>query len=351
MKVGEHLRRIAAERILVLDGAMGTMIQACKLGEEDFRGAGFADHTSELRGNNDLLNLTCPDVIRDIHNRFLAAGADIIETNTFNATGISQADYDLRELAYEINKAGAKIAKAAAVEAIERDPERPRFVAGSLGPTNKTASISPDVSNPAFRNISFDDLRDSYLVAARGLVAGGVDLLILETVFDALNAKAALFAIAELSDEIKNDLSVIVSGTITDLSGRTLTGQTVEAFWNSVSHAHPLSIGLNCALGAEQLRPHVAELARVADTLVSAYPNAGLPNEFGDYDETPETTAGHLGEWARSGLVNLVGGCCGTTPEHIAAVADSVAGVTPRTVPDVSAGLRLSGLEPFELIA
>ena len=351
MKVAEHLRRIAEERILVLDGAMGTMIQACELAEEDFRGARFKDHASELRGNNDLLNLTCPDVIRDIHNRFLAAGADIVETNTFNATGISQADYDLSELAYEINKAGAKIAKAAAVEATERDPERPRFVAGSLGPTNKTASISPDVSNPAFRNIRFDDLRESYLVAAKGLVAGGADLLILETVFDALNAKAALFAIAELSDEMKIDVSVIVSGTITDLSGRTLTGQTVEAFWNSVSHAQPLSIGLNCALGAEQLRPHVAELARVADTLVSAYPNAGLPNEFGDYDETPETTAGHLGEWARSGLVNLVGGCCGTTPEHIAAVADSVAGVAPRTVPDVSAGLRLSGLEPFELIA
>ena len=351
MKVAEHLRRIAEERILVLDGAMGTMVQACGLAEEDFRGARFADHESELRGNNDLLNLTCPDVIRDIHNRFLAAGADILETNTFNATGISQADYDLSELAYEINKSGARIAKAAAVEATERDPARPRFVAGSLGPTNKTASISPDVSNPAFRNIRFDDLRESYLVAARGLVAGGVDLLVLETVFDALNAKAALFAIAELSDEMENELSVIVSGTITDLSGRTLTGQTVEAFWNSVSHARPLSIGLNCALGAEQLRPHVAELARVADTLVSAYPNAGLPNEFGDYDETPEITAGHLGEWARSGLVNLVGGCCGTTPEHIAAVSDSVAGVAPRKVPNVSGALRLSGLEPFELIA
>lgn len=351
MTAAALLGRIAAERILVLDGAMGTMIQACELTEEDYRGERFADHGAELRGNNDLLNLTRPDVVRDIHDRFLAAGADIIETNTFNATAISQADYDLGELAFEINRAGAEIAGAAARQASERDPDRPRFVAGSLGPTNKTASISPDVGDPSFRNIRFDELRDAYLAAARGLVAGGIDLLVLETVFDTLNAKAALFALADLFDENGADLPVMVSGTITDLSGRTLTGQTVEAFWNSVRHARPLSIGLNCALGAEQMRPHIAELARVADTMVSAYPNAGLPNQFGGYDETPATTARHLGEWARSGLVNLVGGCCGTTPEHIAALADAVAGVAPRTVPDRPPGLRLSGLEAFELVA
>ena len=351
MTAAALLGRIAAERILVLDGAMGTMIQACGLAEEDFRGERFADHGAELRGNNDLLNLTRPGVIRDIHDRFLAAGADIIETNTFNATAISQADYDLGELAFEINRAGAEIAGTAARQASERDPDRPRFVAGSLGPTNKTASISPDVGDPSFRNIGFDELRDAYLAAARGLVAGGVDLLVLETVFDTLNAKAALFALADLFDENGSDLPVMVSGTITDLSGRTLTGQTVEAFWNSVRHARPLSIGLNCALGAEQMRPHIAELSRAADTLVSAYPNAGLPNQFGGYDETPATTARHLGEWARSGLVNLVGGCCGTTPEHIAALADAVAGLAPRVVPDRPPGLRLSGLEAFELVA
>ncbi len=350
MTAFEQLNRIAAERILILDGAMGTMIQACGLAEADFRGERFADHAGELRGNYDVLNLTRPEVIRDIHDRFLAAGADIIETNTFNATGISQADYGLSQLAFEINKAGARIAKAAASHATERDPSHPRFVAGSLGPTNKTASISPDVSNPAFRNIGFDELRDAYFVAAQGLVSGGVDLLILETVFDTLNAKAALFAVADLFDETGAALPVIVSGTITDLSGRTLTGQTVGAFYNSVRHARPLAIGLNCALGAEQMRPHVAELARVADTRISAYPNAGLPNEFGDYDETPETTARHLGEWARSGLVNLVGGCCGTRPEHIATLAEAVADVAPRVVPDMTPGLRLSGLEPFELV-
>ena len=347
----DHLDRAATERIVLLDGAMGTMIQGCSLDEDAFRGERFKDHDHEMRGNNDVLNLTQPGVIRDIHDGFLKAGADIIETNTFNATEISQADYGLSELSFEINKAGAEIAKAAALAATEHDPTKPRFVAGSLGPTNKTASISPDVSNPAFRNVSFDDLHRTYLTAARGLTAGGADLLVLETVFDTLNAKAALFALADLFDKLGEPLPVIVSGTITDLSGRTLSGQTVEAFWNSVQHASPFTIGLNCAFGAEQLRPYVAELARVADCYVSAYPNAGLPNEFGEYDERPEVTAEHLGEWARAGLVNVVGGCCGTTPEHIAALRDAIEGVAPREIPTKPARLRLAGLEPLELVA
>ena len=351
MTARAHLDTSAAERILLLDGAMGTMIQACGLDEEAFRGERFKDHDHELRGNNDVLNLTQPGVIRDIHDRFIAAGADIIETNTFNATEISQADYALSDHSLEINRAGAEIAKAAVLAATERDPTKPRFVAGSLGPTNKTASISPDVSNPAYRNVSFDELHRVYLIAARGLAQGGADLLVLETVFDTLNAKAALFAIAELFDELDDPLPVMVSGTITDRSGRTLSGQTVEAFWNSVRHASPFTIGLNCAFGAEQLRPYVAELARVADSYVSAYPNAGLPNEFGDYDEPPDITADHLGEWARAGLINFVGGCCGTTPEHIAALGDAIAGVAPREVPRKPSRLRLSGLEPFELVA
>ena len=349
--VRDHLDRVAAERILLLDGAMGTMIQACMLDEAAFRGDRFNDHDHDQRGNNDVLNLTQPGVIRDIHDRFLGAGADIIETNTFNATEISQADYGLSDLSFEINRAGAEIAKTATRDATERDPTKPRFVAGSLGPTNKTASISPDVSNPAYRNVSFDDLHHAYLVAARGLIAGGADLLVLETVFDTLNAKAALFAFGDLFDELGGPLPVIVSGTITDLSGRTLSGQTAEAFWNSVQHASPFTIGLNCAFGAEQLRPYVAELARVVNCYVSAYPNAGLPNEFGEYDERPEITAEHLGEWARAGLVNVVGGCCGTTPDHIAALHDAIEGVAPREVPTKPARLRLAGLEPFELVA
>lgn len=350
MSARSYLDQSARDRILLLDGAMGTMIQACGLDETAFRGDRFGDHANELRGNNDILNLSQPDIIRDIHERFLAAGADIIETNTFNATTISQADYGLSDHSAEINKAGAQIARAAADAVTARDPDKPRFVAGALGPTNKTASISPDVSNPAYRNVTFDELHDAYLIAARGLVEGGADLLVVETIFDTLNAKAALFAVADLFEELDRELPVIVSGTITDLSGRTLSGQTVEAFWNSVRHARPFAIGLNCAFGAEQLRPYVAELSRVADSFVSAYPNAGLPNEFGEYDEHPDVTAEHLGEWARSGLVNLVGGCCGTTPEHIAALADTIAGVAPRDVPTKPSRLRLAGLEPFELV-
>ena len=330
---------------------MGTMIQALKLGESDFRGARFESHDSELRGNNDLLNLTRPEAVAGIHEAFLAAGADIIETNSFNATSISQQDYGLSDLAYELNLAGARIARSAADAWQAKDPTQPRWVAGALGPTSKTASISPDVNDPAFRNITFDQLRAAYKEAARGLIDGGADLLLLETVFDTLNAKAALFALEELFEELGTALPVMVSGTITDLSGRTLSGQTVEAFWNSLRHARPFSIGLNCALGAAEMRPYVAELARVAETQICVYPNAGLPNEFGEYDESPEATAGHLGEWARAGLVNMVGGCCGTTPDHIRAIAEAVAGVPPRVVPKLPPRLRLSGLEPAEVAA
>jgi len=340
------LKEAASRRILLLDGAMGTMIQGHGLEEADYRGARFADHKIDLRGNNDLLCLTQPEIIESIHAAYFAAGADIVETNTFNATSISQADYALEDLAYELNLEGARIARRAADKATEASPGQPRFVAGVLGPTSKTASISPDVNDPGFRNISFDQLRTAYADATRGLLQGGSDLLMVETIFDTLNAKAALFAVSEVLEELGGGVPVMISGTITDLSGRTLSGQTPEAFWNSVRHATPFSVGLNCALGAAQLRPHVAELSRVADRLVSAHPNAGLPNAFGGYDETPETTAQHLQEWAESGLVNLVGGCCGTTPEHIAAIAESVRGLPPRSLPTPSHQMSLSGLEP-----
>jgi 5-methyltetrahydrofolate--homocysteine methyltransferase len=344
-----YLEGEARERILVIDGAMGTMIQAHALDEAHYRGTRFADHPNDLRGNNDLLNLSNPDIIFGIHERFLAAGVDVIETNTFNATRISQADYGTEALAYEINRVGAAIARQAADAATRRDPQHPRFVAGAIGPTNKTASISPDVNNPGHRSVTFDELAAAYGEAARGLLDGGADLLLVETVFDTLNAKAALYAIDALFEERGAATPLMISGTITDLSGRTLSGQTTEAFWVSIRHARPWSVGLNCAFGAREMRPYVADLARVADTLVSAYPNAGLPNEFGGYDDTPESMASQLGEWARAGLLNLVGGCCGTTPEHMAAIADAVAGVTPRRVPAAAARLRLAGLEPFEL--
>lgn len=343
------LHRAAAGRILVLDGAMGTMIQALGLTEADYRGTRFADHPHDLTGNNDLLSLTRPDAIRGIHDAFLAAGADILETNSFNATTISQADYGTAALAREINVAGARLARAAADAWTARTPDRPRWVAGAIGPTSQTASISPDVGDPGYRAIRFEQLRAAYGAAARGLIAGGCDLLLVETVFDTLNAKAALFAIDEAFEATGVRLPVMVSGTITDRSGRTLSGQTAEAFWISVRHARPFSIGLNCALGAAELRPHVDALARVADCPVSAHPNAGLPNAMGGYDEQPDTMAGQLGDWARDGLVNIVGGCCGTTPAHIRAIADAVAGVAPRTVPASRPVLRLSGLEPFVL--
>ncbi|MGH8271899.1 MAG: methionine synthase, partial [Gammaproteobacteria bacterium] len=396
------LEELLRERILVLDGGMGTLIQDERFDEAAFRGEGrspsdspfpqggkgekpgrspssspflagaskgegkafsplpagagkgesegdsfdFTDHPHDLKGDNDLLNLTQPEKIRAMHLAYLEAGADIVETNTFNSTAISQADYGLEALAYELNRVGAELARSAADEVAKRDPARPRFVAGVLGPTNRTASLSPDVNRPGFRNVTFAELAEAYREATRGLLEGGADLLLVETIFDTLNAKAALFAIEGVFDEIGRRVPLMISGTITDASGRTLSGQTPEAFWYSVAHARPLSIGLNCALGVEQLRAHVSELSRVADVFVSAHPNAGLPNELGGYDETPEFMAEHLAEWADAGLLNIVGGCCGTTPAHIRAIAAAVAGKKPRNVPERPSRLRLSGLEP-----
>jgi 5-methyltetrahydrofolate--homocysteine methyltransferase len=342
------LRRLAAERILVLDGAMGTMIQALRLDEEGYRGARFDAWNREVRGNNDLLNLTRPDAVRAIHLAYFRAGADMVSTNTFSSTAIAQADYGMEEIAYELNREGARLAREAANVAHDEDG-RPRFVAGAIGPTNRTASISPDVSNPGFRAITFDGLRVAYREQVRGLLDGGVDTLLIETIFDTLNAKAAIYAIAEELAARGLDVPVMISGTITDRSGRLLSGQTPEAFWNSIAHATPLSVGLNCAFGAKQMREHVAELSRIADTLVCAYPNAGLPNEFGHYDESPETMGEQIGEFADAGLVNIVGGCCGTTPDHIRAIAAAVAGKTPRAIPKIAPRLRLSGLEAFAL--
>jgi 5-methyltetrahydrofolate--homocysteine methyltransferase len=344
----QRFRRLAAERILVLDGAMGTMIQQLKLDEEGYRGARFDAWNREVRGNNDLLILSRAEAVRDIHLAYFRAGADIVSTNTFSSTAIAQADYGLSDLAHELNREGAKLARAAA-ETAEREDGRPRFVAGAVGPTNRTASISPDVANPGFRAITFDDLRAAYAEQIDGLIEGGADLLLIETIFDTLNAKAAIYAAAEVMQARGVRVPVMISGTITDLSGRLLSGQTPAAFWHSVRHAAPLSIGLNCALGAKELRAHVAEIARIADTLVCAYPNAGLPNEFGGYDESPEYMAELIGEFASAGLVNIVGGCCGTTPEHIAAIARAVEGKAPRIVPEIAPRLRLSGLEPFTL--
>src|SRR4051795_5380534 len=358
----------ARERILVLDGAMGTMIQALEYDEAGFRGERFKDFHRDLRGNNDLLILTQPKAIVDIHAEYLRAGADIVATNTFSSTAIAQADYDLSSFAYELNLEGARLAKAAA-QRVTAEDGKPRFVAGAIGPTNRTASISPDVSNPGFRAVSFDDLRKAYGEQINGLLDGGADLLLVETIFDTLNAKAALYAISEITEERGIDVPVMISGTITDKSGRLLSGQLPEAFWNSVRHAKPITIGFNCALGAEDLRAHIADIGRVADALVCAYPNAGLPNELGGYDETPEYMAGLIGEFAASGLVNIVGGCCGTTPDHIAAIAAAVAPSRPpalpphhaaarpaavapsppRAFPVIEPRLRLSGLEPFEL--
>ena len=336
------------QRILVLDGAMGTMIQALKLDEEGYRGARFDAWNREVRGNNDLLNLSRPDAVRDIHLAYFRAGADIVSTNTFSSTKIAQADYGMEGIAYELNHAGATLAREAASLA-EKEDGRRRFVAGALGPTNRTASISPDVSNPGFRAISFDQLREAYGEQIRGLLDGGTDLLLIETIFDTLNAKAAIYAISEISAELGRDVPVMISGTITDRSGRLLSGQTPAAFWNSVQHANPITIGLNCALGASEMRAHIAELGRLSDTFVCAYPNAGLPNEFGYYDESPDYMAELLGEFAEAGLVNVVGGCCGTTPEHIAAIAKAVAGKAPRKIPELPRQLRLAGLEAFTL--
>ncbi|MCV0369268.1 MULTISPECIES: homocysteine S-methyltransferase family protein [Filomicrobium] len=341
------LEAAAAKRILIIDGAMGTMIQRRKPTEADYRGERFKDWKCDVQGNNDLLVLTQPDMIMEIHEEYLAAGADILETNTFNAQRISMADYQMEELSYEINVEAARIARAAADKWTKKTPDKPRFVAGAVGPTNRTASLSPDVNDPGFRNTSFDVLREAYSEQVRGLVNGGADIILIETVFDTLNAKAAGYATLEVFDELGVELPIMISGTITDRSGRTLSGQTAEAFWYSMAHLKPFSIGLNCALGAELMRPYVAELAHVANTRVSAYPNAGLPNAMGEYDQTPHEMACLLEPWAEDGLLNIVGGCCGSTPEHIQHVREHVEKHAPREVPEIAPKMRLSGLEPF----
>jgi 5-methyltetrahydrofolate--homocysteine methyltransferase len=324
------------ERILIIDGAMGTMIQRHKLEEKDYRGERFKDWPSDLKGNNDLLSLTQPDIIEGIHRQYLEAGADILETNTFNAQAISMADYHMEALAYEINVAAAGLAKKATADYTARNPDKPRFVAGAIGPMSKTLSLSPDVNNPGFRAVTFDEVAAAYYEQVRGLVDGGVDLLLIETIFDTLNAKAAIFAIKKyFRDSGKPELPIMISGTITDASGRTLSGQTLEAFYVSVKHARPLSIGLNCALGASEMRAHIEELSQISACYTSAYPNAGLPNTMGEYDELPEQTAHFIEEWAEKGFVNIVGGCCGTTPDHIKHIADHVARVKPRPLPVV----------------
>ncbi|PJA42207.1 MAG: methionine synthase, partial [Lysobacterales bacterium CG_4_9_14_3_um_filter_62_6] len=358
-----------AQRILVLDGAMGTMLQAYALDETGFRGERFAasaaaasnhrhghghdhghsagDHHCDLKGNNDLLTLTQPAIIAEVHRKYLDAGADLIETNTFNSTSISQADYGMQALVYELNRDGARLARSACDAATARTPAQPRFVVGVLGPTSRTASMSPDVNQPGFRNIDFDELVAAYTEATDGLIDGGSDILMVETIFDTLNAKAALFAIEAVFDNRGGRLPIMISGTITDRSGRTLSGQTAEAFWYSLRHTRPLSIGLNCALGARDLREHIAVLSEIADCAVSAHPNAGLPNAFGGYDESPEAMAQVLGEFASAGLLNIVGGCCGTTPAHIRAIGDAVRALPPRSLPQPAAHTRLAGLEAF----
>lgn len=321
------------QRVLILDGAMGTMIQRYKLEEDDFRGKRFEDHPHDLKGNNDLLSLTKPDIIQAIHEEYLEAGADLVETNTFSGTSVAQADYGLESIVYELNKRAAEIAREATIKFTAKTPDKPRFVIGSMGPTNKTASISPEVTDPAYRAITFDELAEAYKEQARGLIDGGADALLVETIFDTLNAKAALFAIQELFDETNKQLPVMVSGTITDASGRTLSGQTVEAFLISVSHAPILSVGFNCALGAEQLFPYLKELANRSPFYISAYPNAGLPNEFGEYDQGPEEMTNEVKKYLEEGIVNILGGCCGTTPKHISKMADLATQYEPRKLP------------------
>ncbi|RFB05840.1 5-methyltetrahydrofolate--homocysteine methyltransferase [Parvularcula marina] len=343
----DQLAQAFKERILVLDGAAGTMIQRQKPDEAAYRGKRFHDWPKDVAGNNDLLNLTQPEIIATMHREYLEAGADIIETNTFSATTIAQADYGMEEIARELNVEGARLARYEADRL--STPERPRFVAGAIGPTNRAASISPDVNDPGARNVTFEELRDAYYEAADGLIEGGADMLLIETITDTLNVRAAIFAIEELFDEKGLRVPVMISVMIPDQSGRTLSGQTVEAFYNSVRHASPFSVGVNCSLGPDLMRPHVAEFSRISECYVSAYPNAGLPNAFGEYDETPESMASHIKEWAEAGLLNMIGGCCGTTPDHIAAFAKAVEGVTPRALPEVKPAMRLSGLEPLIL--
>ncbi|EHY75909.1 B12-dependent methionine synthase [Stutzerimonas stutzeri ATCC 14405 = CCUG 16156] len=345
----QALQQALKERILILDGGMGTMIQSYKLEEEDYRGARFADWPQDVKGNNDLLLLSRPDVIQAIEKAYLDAGADILETNTFNATQVSQADYGMESLVYELNVEGARLAREVADAKTAETPDRPRFVAGVLGPTSRTCSISPDVNNPGYRNVTFDLLVENYVEATRGLIEGGADLILIETIFDTLNAKAAIFAVQQVFEDEGVELPIMISGTITDASGRTLSGQTTEAFWNSVRHAKPISVGLNCALGAKDLRPYLEELSSKADTFVSAHPNAGLPNAFGEYDESPAEMAAVVEEFAVSGFLNIIGGCCGTTPAHIQAIAEAVSKYPPRVIPDIPKACRLSGLEPFTI--
>jgi len=341
------LKQALQSRIVVLDGAAGTFIQDCALDEAGYRGARFAEWPQDIKGNNDILVLSRPEIVRQMHEAYLDASADIIETNTFSSTRIAQADYGMEALAFELNREGAAIARAAADAATSE--AKPRFVAGAIGPTNRTASISPDVNDPGKRNVDFDTLAKSYGEAAQGLIEGGVDAVLIETIFDTLNAKAAIYAVRERFDALGFEVPIMLSVTITDQSGRTLSGQTPEAFWNAVRHAKPLSVGVNCALGPDLMRPYVEEIARVADCYVSAYPNAGLPNAFGGYDETPQSMTAHLREWAQSGLLNIIGGCCGTTPAHISAFAEAVAGLVPREIPNRDVAMRLAGLEPFSL--
>lgn len=341
------LEKAAAERILIIDGAMGTMIQRHKPTEETYRGTRFKDWKQDVKGNNELLSLTQPDIIHEIHDQYFAAGADIAETNTFGAQVISQADYGMQALSYEMNVESARLARKAADAWTKKTPAKPRFVAGAVGPTNRTASISPQVNDPGFRNVDFDELRLAYKEQVRGLMEGGSDIILIETIFDTLNAKAAGFAVLEVFEEKGVELPIMISGTITDRSGRTLSGQTAEAFWYSMRHLKPFSIGLNCALGAELMHPYIVDLAHIADVRISAYPNAGLPNAMGEYDETGHEMACKIEPWAEEGIVNIVGGCCGSTPDHIQHIAGHVAKFKPRAIPAIAPKMRLSGLEPF----
>ena len=347
--VRQQIEAQLRKRILLIDGGMGTMIQGYKLEEPDYRGERFADWHCDLKGNNDLLVLTQPKLIKDIHAEYLEAGADILETNTFNATTIAMADYDMESLSEEINFEAARLAREVADEWTAKTPDKPRYVAGVLGPTNRTCSISPDVNDPGYRNVTFDELVAAYSESTRALIKGGSDLILIETIFDTLNAKACAFAVDSVFEEMGVKLPIMISGTITDASGRTLSGQTTEAFYNSLRHVQPLSFGLNCALGPDELRPYVEEMSRISESFVSAHPNAGLPNAFGEYDLSPEDMATHVKEWAESGFLNLIGGCCGTTPEHIRQMAEAVEGLPPRQLPDLHVACRLSGLEPLAI--
>ena len=343
------VRQAIKERILILDGAMGTMIQRHKLTEEDYRGDRFSEYHMDIKGNNELLSLTQPQIIAEIYQQYYEAGADIVETNTFSANSISQADYDMTELAYEMNVESAKIAKSVADIYTQYNPAKPKYVAGALGPTNRTASLSPDINNPGYRAVSFDDLKESYYEQAKALADGGVDIFLVETIFDTLNAKAALYAIQEVLEEVQRDIPIMISGTITDASGRTLSGQTTEAFWISVKHAKPLTIGFNCALGAKELRPYLNELSKIADCYVSAYPNAGLPNELGEYDQGPDEMANLIRDFLANNMVNLIGGCCGTTPKHIEAMATAASEYAPRPIPTIRPISQYAGLEPLNV--